>query len=98
VPGRVSTTWTSSRNAWTVSRTSVGADAECIHAGRPAVRNPVSSKCADPAPAIRVVITGTTMARTWEATRVVRPTTVAAATTTPNRSRRVCTVRDVDRN
>ena len=46
--------------ACTVSRTSVAVDAECIQASFPAVRSPVSSKCATSAPAIRSVITGIT--------------------------------------
>lgn len=62
------------------------ADAECIQCSLPAVGNPVSSKCATAEEAIRPAITAITFPVTWAATRAVQATSVAAATTTPNKS------------
>lgn len=86
------------RFACTASSTSVGVDAECSQARRPATRMPVSSKPATGAPAIRPAITGNTVAMMPSAVRFTQPATVPAATGTPNRSLTAAAVRDTDRN
>lgn len=86
------------RRACTVSSTSVDVDAEGIQCSFPATCSPVSSTCATTAAAILSRITARVLPVAWAAIRVVHPTRVAAATTTPNRSARAATVRQVDRN
>jgi hypothetical protein len=84
--------------ACTLSSTSVSVDAECIQASLPAVRSPVSSKCATSAPAIRSVITGITSSVTTSAVLVVQDATVPGATGASNRSPNAAAVRPLDRN
>lgn len=86
------------RLACTLNRTSVPVDAECIHASFPAVRSPVSSKCATRAPAIRPVITGITSPVMVAAVLAVQVATVAGATPASNRSLNAAAVRPLDRN
>lgn len=85
------------RRGWTVSSTSVAVDAECIQASLPATRRPVSSKCTTCAVVSRCRIIARVVLAAL-AIRRVQPTRLPAATTTPNRSARAATVREVDRN
>jgi hypothetical protein len=86
------------RLACTVNSTSVSVDAECIQCSFPAVRNPVSSKCATGASAIRSLITGITSSVMVAAVLAVQDATVPGATSAPNRSPSAAAVRPLDRN
>ena len=73
-------------------------DAECIQASFPAVRSPVSSKCATSASAIRSLITGITWSVMVAAVLAVQDATVPGATGAPNRSPNAAAVRPLDKN
>jgi hypothetical protein len=71
-------------------------EAGCSQASRPSTRNPVSSKCASSAPAIRCR-TCSVNASNSPAARPVAAATVPSLTGTPNSSAIACAVRFLDR-
>src|SRR5262249_37592149 len=86
------------RLACALSSTSVGVHAECSQASLPAVRSPVSSKCATGAPAIRSRITGRTSSVIRAAVLATHDAIVPSATGAPNTSPSAAAVRALDRN
>lgn len=85
------------RRRCTLRCTNIPVEAECNQCNRPAVRNPVSSKNANGAPATRPATMRPNVSRVF-AQRRIQLATVATATGAPNRSASARAVRSLDRN